>query len=189
MHPSLAMDPPERQENPYAVSISAENETDRGEMRIKHGDILRLQINSRNRTYIAVSGHLLLRMREGTILVLDKPIAMPGKPLGGDDRRQKLHSLRVRVVHGESSEVVQDSDLLTLTLEPGRRTMQAYLLDGRHEMARGSRIIHFESEPPNTERGLPFEPFLDRRETPPMWELRMEKNRLLFAPDYPLNSA
>lgn len=185
----VEIDPPERQEKPYAVSISIENETAPGELRIENGDILRLQINGRNRTHDDVSGHLLLRMREGTILVSDKPFTMPGKPLGGDERRHKLHSLRLHVVRGEPGEAVQDNEFLTLALEPGRRVMQAYLLDGRNEMAHGSRTLHFESEPAQTQGGMPFEPFQVLSGTPPMWELRMEESKLRFAPDYPLFTA
>ena len=183
-------EPPERQENPYTVSISVENETTPGELRIENGDFLRLQINGRNRSHDDVSGHLLLRMREGTILVSDEPFAMPSKPLGGDERRHKLHSLRLRVVRGGPGEAVQENGFLTLALEPGRHVMQAYLMDGRSEMAPpGSRTLHFESEPAKTQGGMPFEVFQVHSGTPPMWELRMEESKLRFAPDYPLYTA
>ena len=182
-------DPQERQENPYAVSISVENETAPGELRIENGDILRLQINGRNRTHDDVSGHLLLRMRDGRVLVIDEPFEMPGKPLGGDERRHKLHSQRLRLVRGEPGEAVRENDLLTLALEPGRHVMQAYLMNERSEIAPpGSRTLHFESEPAQTQGGMPFEPFQVHSGTPPMWELRMEESKLHFAPDYPLHT-
>ncbi len=186
----VEMDPPQRQENPYAVSISVENETNPAELRIENGDILRLQVNGRNRTHENVTGHLLLRMREGTVLVTDEPFEMPGKPLGGDERRHKLYSLRLRVVRGEPGEAVRENDLLTLALEPGRRVMQAYLMDGRVELAPpGLRTLYFESEPAHTQGGMPFEPFQVHSGTPPMWELRMDESKLHFAPDYPLHTA
>lgn len=186
----VEMDPPERQENPYAVSISVENESAPGELRIENGNILRLQINGRNRTHDNVTGHLLLRMREGTVLVTDEPFEMPGKPLGGDERRHKLHSLRLRVVRGEPREVVRQNDLLTVALEPDRHVLQAYLMDGRREIAPpGSRTLYFESEPERTQGGMPFEVFQVRSGTPPMWELRMEESQLHFAAEYPLHKA
>ena len=185
----VEIDPPERQENPYTVSISVENETAPGELRIENGDILRLQINGRNRTHDDVTGYLLLRMRDGTVLMTDKPFDMPGKPLGGDERRHKLHSLRLRVVRGEPGEARQENGMLTLPLEPGRRVIQAYLLDDKDELAHGSRTLHFESEPAQTQGGLPFVPFQVHSGTPPMWELRMEESQLRFAPDYPLYTA
>ena len=184
----VEMDPPERQENPFAVSISVENETAPGELRIENGDILRLQINGRNRTHDDVSGHLLLRMREGTVLVSDEPFVMPRKPLGGDERRHKLHSLRLRVVRGEPGEAARENDLLSLVLEPGRHVMQAYLMDGRSEMAPpGSRTLHFESEPAQTKGGYPFEPWkVFDGNFPPMWELKMEESKLHYPADYPM---
>lgn len=185
----VEMDPPEPKENPYAVSISVENTTSPGELRIENGDILRLQINGRNRTHKEATGNLLLRMREGAILVKDISFFMPGKPLGGDERRCKLHSLRLRVVHGEPGDAVQENGLLTLALQPGLRVMQAYLMDGRSEMARGSHTLHFESEPAQTQGGMPFEPFQVFSGTPPMWELRTEESKLRFAADYPLHTA
>ncbi len=185
----IEMDPPIREEKPYAVSISVENATNLGELRIENDDILRLQINGRNRTHEDVSGTLLLRMREGTLLVSEQPFFMPGKPLGGDERRRKLHELSLRVVRGEAGESRRENGMLTLALEPGRRVMQAYLLDGKDELAYGSHILHFESEPAQTQGGLPFEVFQVHSGTPPMWELRMEESKLHFASKYPLHTA
>ena len=171
------------------MSISVENETSPGELRIENGDILRLQINGRNRTHEDLSGTLLLRMKEGTLLVSDHPFNMPGKPLGGDERRHRLHGMRLRVVRGEPGLSGRENGMLTLPLEPGRRVMQAYLLDEKGELAYGSRTLHFESEPAQTQGGMPFEPFQVRSGTPPMWELRMEESKLHFAADYPLHTA
>ena len=177
-----------RQENPYAVSISVENESAPGEQRIENGDILRLQINGRNRTHDEVSGHLLLRMREGTVLVTDEPFAMPGRPLGGDERRHKLYGLRLRAVRGELAEAILKDGILQLALEPGRRVLQAYLMDGRDQLAYGTRTLHFESEPPRTQGGLPFVAYELKSGTPPMWELRMDSSELHFSSRYPLRT-
>ena len=186
-------DPPDRQENPYTVYPSYENETSPKERYlIESGNILRLQINGRNRTHEEVSGHLRLRTKEGQILLENIPFYMPDKPLGGDASRKNLHSLRLRVVRREPDEPglpYLDYNVLTLPLEPGRRVLQAYLMDGRSELAHGSCILHFESEPPQTQGGMPFEPFQVLSGTPPMWELRMEESKLHFAPDYPLQKA
>ena len=100
----LEMDPPERQENPFAVSVSVENHTAPDEQRIENGDILRLQINGRNRTHNDASGNLLLRTKEGTILVRQKPFTMQGKRLGEDVRRHDLHRMQIRVVRGDTGE-------------------------------------------------------------------------------------
>ena len=185
----VEMDPPERVEYPYAVSISIENETAPGELRIESGDVLRLQINGRNRTHDDVSGHLLMRMREGTILMSDSPFAMPGKPLGADDRRHMLHRMRINVVRGESGETSLDNGILTLPLEPGRRVVQAYLLCDGEELAYGTRTLHFEFEPAQKKGSIPFEPRMVMQGTPPMWELRTTESVLNFAGDYPLYTA
>ena len=182
-------DPPERQENPYTVYPSVENETAPGELRLESGDILRLQISGRNRTHEDVSGTLLLRMREGTILLSDIRFAIPGKPLGGDERRHRLHGLRLRVVRGEPGIAEAENGLLTLSLEPGRRVMQAYLLNGRDEIANGRHTLYFESEPARTQGGLPFEVFEVHSGTPPMWDLRAEESKLHIAHNYPLHLA
>ncbi len=185
----IEMDPPIREEKPYAVSISVENDTSPGELRIESGDILRLQINGRNRTHEDVSGTLLLRMREGTLLASDQPFFMPGKPLGGDESRHRLHGLRLRVVRGEPGESGHENGMLTLPLEPGRRVMQAYLLDEKNDLAHGSRTLHFESEPSQSQGGLPFELIQTYGGTLPMWELKPEKSELHFPAEYPLNTA
>lgn len=185
----IEMDPPERKENPYSVSISVENDSSPGDLRIEDGDTLRLQINGRNRTQEDVSGTMLLRMREGTLLVADQPFFMPGKPLGGDDIRHRLHGLRLRVFRGESGETGHENGMLTLPLEPGRRVLQAYLLDEKEEIAHGSRTLHFESEPSQSQGGLPFELVQDYSRMLPMWELRLDKSELHFPADYPLHIA
>ncbi len=183
-------DPPERDERPYAVSISVVNETTPKELRIENGDILRLQINGRNRTHEEVTGHLHLRTKEGQILLESQPFYMPGKPVGQDDRRHPLYKeLRIRVVRGEPGEPYLDFNVLTLPLEPGKRVIQANLLDGTDDLAFGSHTLHFESEPPRTQGGLPFEPFQVLSGTPPMWELRIEESKLCFAADYPIHTA
>lgn len=185
----VEMDPLIREEKPYAVSISVENDTSPGELRIEDGDILRLQINGRNRTHEDVSGTLLLRMREGTLLVTDLPFFMPGKPLGGDDSRHSLHNFRLRAVQGEPGESECTDGILTVALEPGRRVVQAYLLDDNEEIAHGSRTLHFESEPPQSQGGLPFELVQDYSRMLPMWELRLDKNELHFPANYPLRTS
>jgi len=184
----VEMDPPIREEKPYAVSISVENDTSPGELRIEDGDILRLQINGRNRTQEDLSGTILLRMREGTLLVADQPFFMPSKPLGGEDSRHKLHSLRLRAVRGEPGESVYADGIMTVALEPGRRVMQAYLLYEKEEIAHGSRTLHFESEPSQSQGGLPFELVQDYSRTLPMWELRLDKSELHFPANYPLRT-
>ena len=182
----LEMDPPERQENPYAVSISVENETTPGELRIESGDILSLQLNGRNRTHDGVYGLLHLRMKEGTILASNVRFTMPGKPLGDDDRRHMLHRMRIRLVRDELGEIPPENDIITVTLEPGRRVIQAYLLDDNDTLAFSTHTLYFESEPSRKTGGYPFE--LGKREnsSPPMWELKMEETKLYFAADYPL---
>lgn len=184
----VEIDPPERKEHPYAVSISVENISSPGEKRIEAGDNLRLQINGRNRTQDDVSGTLLLRTREGALIVSDEPFEMPGKPLGGDERRHMLHSLRLQVERGEPGEAMLRNGLLTLALEPGKHVMQAYLLDGRDELAFGSYTMHFESEPARSQGGLPFELIQVLTGTPPMWELRSEESKLHFSANYPIHS-
>lgn len=183
----VQMDPPERQENLYAVSISVENETAPGELRIENGDILRLQINGRNRTHDDVSGQIFVRMKEGTVLLSNKAFTMPGKPLGGDDRRHMLHHMRIRVVRGEPAETLLDNGVSTLTLESGLRVIQAYLLDDGEELAYGPRTLHFESEPAQKQGSIPFELFkvIDGN-IPPMWELKLAESKLRFPADYPL---
>lgn len=192
----VEMDPPERKESPFTVHPSWENETSPMERhRVESGDILRLQINGRNRTLEEVSGHLRLRTKEGQIILENIQFFMPAKPLGGDANRQNLHSLRLRVVRSETGQPglpgvpYLDQNVLTLPLEPGRRDLQAYLMDGVSELARGSSILHFESEPSQSQGGMPFEPFQVLSGTPPMWELRMDESRLHFAHDYPLHIA
>jgi len=182
----VEVDPPERKENPYAVSISVENATSPGEKRIENGDILRLQVNGSNRTYDDVSGTLILRTKKGTLLVSGEPFDMPGKPVGGDERRHNLHSLRLRIIRGEHEETTLHNGLLTLALEPGRRVLQAYLHD---DLANGSSILHFESEPVQSQGGLPFELFQVSTGTPPMWELISAESKLLFSANYPTHVA
>lgn len=179
-------DPPERKDNPFVVSISVENETAPGEKRIATGDILRLQINGRNRTSRKVSGQLLLRTREGAVIVQNAPFTMPGKPLGEDDRRHLLHQLRVRAIRGDATEVSVQDGLITISLEPGRRVLQAYLLDLGDDIPYGTHTLHFESEPQQTKGGLPFEPRKVMAGTPPLWELNMAKSELNYAGKHPL---
>ena len=188
----LEMDRPIPPEKPYTVSISVENQTSPGELRIQSGDILNLQINGRNRTFDPVSADLFVRMREGSTVLPDKAVHMSAKRLGQDDRRRKLHWQQLRIVHPGSNDLANDDGIQTLTLDSGQHVMQAHLLNGSEELAYGSYTLHFESEPGRMQGNIPFEPKEIREEKsppmwfPPMWDLRMDESKICFPKEYPL---
>ena len=185
----VEMDPPERPERPYTVSISAENTTSTGEKRIEHGDKVRLQINGRNRTHEECTADVLLRMHDGAVLLFGKSITMTGTRMGEDDRRHLLHRMEVTVVRSEDSESKFDSETQTLSLVPGRQSLRCYLLDGSNELAEGAHTLHFEVESPSNKRNSPFEPAKAMDSGAPMWQLDMSSSSLIFAPDNPLYMA
>lgn len=185
----VEMDPPERPERPYTVSISAENVTSIGDKRIEHGDKLRLQINGRNRTLEDCSAELLLRMHDGERLLFGKFITMKARRLGESDIRHDLHRMEITVVRSDDSENRYDSNSRTLSLVPGRQTLRCYLVADGNELADGPHTLHFEVESPGTQRNSPFEPARALNKGAPMWRLDMSRSTLIFAPDNPLYRA
>lgn len=183
----VEIDQPEPKKRPYFVRISVDNESNPREKRISDGDTLKLKIYGRNRTHHDVSGQLFLRMKEGTILAQHVRFAMEGTPLGGDDSPQLLYELPVKTIKGDSTRATTRRDLLTLQLETGESTIQAYLLDGDDQLAYGSEKLHFETDPAQTSGGYPFELQPIVVGTPPMWELDMAKQVLNFAAKHPLS--
>ena len=186
----VQMDPPERQERPYSVSISVENENAPGELRIENGDILRLQINGRNRTREALSGPPLAPDARGS-----DPRIRPSFPHAWQSARRG-RSPPQAACHACSRGTRRSGRLKQIVkgkwhchLAAGARSGMCFkhiFLDGNEVAAFGTHTLHFESEPEKKHGANPFELQKIHSGAPPMWELDRKESKLKFPAMHPL---
>lgn len=143
-------DPPTHDSNPYTLSISVENHTTQ-QRRIESGDAVGVQVSVTNRTPDAQSFAVNASLG-GLLLADEKPINVPGAPLGATPDRTPAVQANIIVNPSSPPPALSQS----VNLPPGRHALRADLyLDGE-PVAHASRILDIEVDPAQPQDWPPF---------------------------------
>ena len=180
--------PPPPDKNPQTLSISLENASVSGQRRFNDGNIVRLQINAKNRTTQDAAVKITASVGKVMQLMNEVVVHLPGTPAGDTPRRIRALFSEIRLLLPGSSPPDGDNGL-NLVLEAGGYTIRAELFNDSETkpIAKASERLYFEHEPKSAGSNLPFElSQIDNSSLSPMWELNAEQDTLSYPGEYPL---
>ncbi|MCY4538426.1 MAG: hypothetical protein OXE52_09390 [Chloroflexi bacterium] len=179
--------PPPPPQNPITLSISAENISD-DQKRIDHGQVLQLQINSRNRMTVAAAYYLTATFCDEKF-ARDTPIELEGTPAGDTPRKQCVLFEKRRLLdpHQSAPMTIDEIQPLVMPDSSGVYPIRVELKDenGEPVLRPVVKSIYFQRDPGKAQNSLPFE---IRQETQQkeMWKLNEALTELTYPGDYPL---
>lgn len=181
--------PPPPEEKLFSLSISPVNESADQE-RIDHGQVLRLQINAKNRGTNTTELYLDARI-DDELLAVGERVELPGTPAGDTAQRQAVIQTRRRLLDPEQPPVVEDDGIPSMVMAESahRAVVVADLWDREQDevLVHIRRLVYFQLDPGKKKGNLPFEIRQSRKvHSAPMWELNDKLDELSYARDYPL---
>ncbi|MDE2777810.1 MAG: hypothetical protein OXI77_17935 [Chloroflexota bacterium] len=180
--------PPPPEKNPVTLSISAVNISADDKKRIDHGEVLQLQINTKNRSVEDVNYCFTASFNaEDHAIARRQPITLEGTPAGELPIRQVILSEKRRLFDPEQNVPLPLDGVPTLNMpeSSGKYTISADLHDENDDVvAHASCPVYFQRDPGNARNNLPFE--IEQQDQKAMWLMNEDLDLLTYSGDYPL---
>jgi len=181
--------PPPPEKNPITLSISVTNVTDGEKKRIDHGEVLQVDIFSRNYLPEDLSVTLLASADfEDTPYARGMPVDLKGSPAGDTPSKKPILTIRRQLLEPQRLSLSKREDIAQVTMPEasGIFSIRAELHDGQGKLLANARQpLHFQRDPGRAKDRLPFviEQVSGQKE---MWKLNEELSELTYPGDYPL---
>lgn len=181
--------PPPPVKNPVTLSINTTNCDEGEKKRIDHGEVLQIDIFSRNRLPDDVSFALVASADfEDIPYARHTRINLIGTPVGDTPSKNAILTIKRQLLDPQQPKPLKLDDIPQVTMpeSSGRFTIRAELhTDTGYQPKPVSKPVYFQRDPGRAKNDLPFE-IRQESQQKEMWKLNRELTELTYPDDYPL---